>query len=172
MEEKVVLVDANDNQVGLMKKLEAHQKGLLHRAISIMIFNDQGEILIQQRASSKYHWPEIWCNACCSHPRENETYIDAAHRRLNEELGIKSNLIEVFKFIYRDKDVVSGLVEHELDCVFKGIYNGDIIKNPDEVKDIKWISVENLKVDMVKNSQKYSYWFKHIFNQFLTRSLL
>jgi len=172
VEENVVLVNANDQPIGLMGKLEAHQKGLLHRAISIMILNDQNEILIQQRASSKYHWPNIWCNACCSHPRNNETYYDAANRRLFEELGIHANLTEVFRFIYRDQDPVSGLIEHELDCVFVGKYNGTIKINEEEVQEIAWLSKEKLQELMHDNPRNYSYWFKHIFKEFSTRKLI
>lgn len=171
-EEKVVLVDENDKQLDLMGKTEAHEKGLLHRAISIMIFNDKDEILLQQRAFVKYHWKGIWSNAVCTHPRENESYQKAAERRLFEELGFNTPLNEVFHFIYKAKDEESGLIEHELDHVFTGIYNGEIPFNPDEVNAVKCIAKEDLLKDIENNPDKYSFWFKVILKEMQKRDLL
>ncbi len=166
MSEFVVLVDKNDHVLGTMEKLEAHTKGLLHRAISVLIFNEKGDMLIQQRAATKYHWPLIWANACCSHPRENESYSDAAHRRTFEELGISVTLEKKFDFIYYAKDHVTGLIEHELDYVFEGKHKGEIPFNTEEVAAIKWISIPNLKKDIAENEEKYAFWFREIMKRF------
>ena len=128
MEEKVVLVTENDEVLGLMEKQQAHINGLLHRAFSVFLFNSKGEMLLQKRAAEKYHSPNQWTNACCSHPRANETYEEAAKRRLKEELGIDTEISEKFYFIYK-ADVGGNLWEHELDHVFVGNYEG-ILSNP------------------------------------------
>lgn len=172
IEEKVVLVDEKDQQLGLMGKTEAHEKGLLHRAISILIFNDENEILLQQRAFTKYHWKGIWSNAVCTHPRDGESYQKAAERRLFEELGFNTPLKEAFHFIYKAKDEESGLTEHELDHVFLGTYNGKIPFNPEEVNAVEWISKENLMTDIKANPEKYSFWFKVILKEMEQRNLL
>ena len=140
MEEKVVLVNKNNEVLGLMPKVEAHEKGLLHRAISILLYNSKGEMLIQQRAKTKYHWPLIWSNAVCSHPRENEDFQDAAQRRLKEELNITCSLKEVYRFIYKAKDEQTGLIEHEYDVVYEGQFDGEIPFNPNEIESIRWIA--------------------------------
>ena len=139
--ENVILVDKNDNQVGLMPKLEAHQKGLLHRAFSIFIFNSKYELLLQKRASSKYHSGGLWTNTCCSHPREGEETLDAANRRLIEEMGIQTSLRKVHDFIYR-AELDNDLTEHEFDHVFYGVYNEDPIINKGEADDFKWIDMD------------------------------
>ena len=133
-EEKVILVDKNDNQVGLMPKLEAHEKGVLHRAFSIFIFNSKYELLLQKRASSKYHSGGLWTNTCCSHPREGEDILDAANRRLDEEMGIKTSLRKVYDFIYK-AELDNQLTEHEFDHVFYGVFDNDPILNEDEAED-------------------------------------
>lgn len=162
MEEKVVLVNENNEVLGLMPKMEAHEKGLLHRAISILLYNSKGEMLIQQRASTKYHWPLIWSNAVCSHPRENEDFKEAAQRRLQEELNISCSLEEVYRFIYKAKDEQTELIEHEYDVVFKGVYDGEIPFNPDEIESIRWITLDKLIQDIEIQSNRYSFWFKEI----------
>lgn len=172
MEEKVVLVDKTDTVLGLMGKTEAHEKGVLHRAISIILFNEKKELLIQQRADEKYHWAGIWSNTVCTHPRENETYKDAADRRLFEELGIHTQLEEVFDFIYKAKDEESGMTEHELDHVFIGRYEGEIPFNPAEVKAVRWISAVQLFKEIEDNQDKFSFWFKIILKEFQERGLL
>ena len=163
--EKVILVDENDNQVGLMPKLEAHQKGLLHRAFSIFIFNSKYELLLQKRASSKYHSGGLWTNTCCSHPREGEEILDAANRRLIEEMGIETSLRKVHDFIYK-AELDNNLTEHEFDHVFYGIYNEDPIINKDEADDFKWIDMDSLNEDIKTNGDNYTIWFKIAFEYF------
>ena len=163
--EKVILVDENDNQVGLMPKLEAHQKGLLHRAFSIFIFNSKYELLLQKRASSKYHSGGLWTNTCCSHPREGEDTLDAANRRLIEEMGIETSLRKVHDFIYK-AELDNNLTEHEFDHVFYGIYNEDPIINKDEADDFKWIDMDSLNEDIKTNGNNYTIWFKIAFEYF------
>ena len=163
--EKVILVDENDTQVGLMPKLEAHQKGLLHRAFSVFIFNNNHQLLLQKRAVSKYHSGGLWTNTCCSHPREGEETINAANRRLIEEMGIKTNLRKVFDFIYK-AELDNELTENEFDHVFYGLYNEDPIINIEEVDDFKWIDMETLNNDITANGQNYTVWFKIAFDYF------
>ena len=163
--EKVILVDENDNQVGVMPKLEAHQKGLLHRAFSVFIFNSKYELLLQKRASSKYHSGGLWTNTCCSHPREGEEILDAANRRLIEEMGIETSLRKVHDFIYK-AELDNDLIEHEFDHVFYGIYNEDPIINEDEADDFKWIDMDSLNEDIKQNGDNYTIWFKIAFEYF------
>ena len=164
-EEKVILVDKNDNQVGLMPKLEAHEKGVLHRAFSIFIFNSRYELLLQKRASSKYHSGGLWTNTCCSHPREGEDTLDAANRRLDEEMGIKTSLRKVYDFIYK-AELDNQLTEHEFDHVFYGVCDNDPILNKDEAEDFKWVDMETLNNDIIKNEDNYTVWFKIAFEYF------
>jgi len=164
-EEKVILVDKNDNQVGLMPKLEAHEKGVLHRAFSIFIFNSNYELLLQKRASSKYHSGGLWTNTCCSHPREGEDILDAANRRLDEEMGIKTSLRKVYDFIYK-AELDNQLTEHEFDHVFYGVFDNDPILNEDEAEDFKWVDMETLNNDIIKNEDNYTVWFKIAFEYF------
>ena len=165
-EEKVVLVNAQDEVLGLMEKQQAHVAGVLHRAFSVFVFNDKNELLIQQRALDKYHSPGLWTNTCCSHPREDETYKEAALRRLQEEMGFVCDIEYVFDFIYK-ADVGDGLTEHELDYVFKGYFNGTPVLNEDEVAAYQWIDFEELKADVSENPGKYTKWFRIIFNEYL-----
>ncbi len=164
-EEKVILVDKNDNQVGLMPKLEAHEKGVLHRAFSIFIFNSKYELLLQKRASSKYHSGGLWTNTCCSHPREGEDILDAANRRLDEEMGIKTSLRKVYDFIYK-AELDNQLTEHEFDHVFYGVFDNNPILNKDEAEDFKWVDMETLNNDIIKNEDNYTVWFKIAFEYF------
>ncbi len=164
-EEKVILVDKNDNQIGFMPKLEAHQKGVLHRAFSIFIFNNKYELLLQKRASSKYHSGGLWTNTCCSHPREDEDILDAANRRLIEEMGIETILRKVYEFTYK-AELDNDLTEHEFDHVFYGVYNEDPEINPDEADDFKWIDMDSLHEDIKKNGNIYTVWFKIAFEYF------
>ena len=163
--ENVILVDEKDNQVGLMSKLEAHQKGLLHRAFSVFIFNSDYELLLQKRASSKYHSGGLWTNTCCSHPRDGEDTIDAANRRLYEEMGIKTSLRKVFDFIYK-AELDNNLTENEFDHVFYGVYNNDPVLNIEEADDFKWIDMETLKNDIDSNPDQFTVWFKIAFDYF------
>ena len=164
-EEKVILVDKNDNQVGLMPKLEAHEKGVLHRAFSIFIFNSKYELLLQKRSSSKYHSGGLWTNTCCSHPREGEDILDAANRRLDEEMGIKTSLRKVYDFIYK-AELDNQLTEHEFDHVFYGVFDNDPILNIDEAEDFKWVDMETLNNDIIKDEDNYTVWFKIAFEYF------
>ncbi|UTW64857.1 isopentenyl-diphosphate Delta-isomerase [bacterium SCSIO 12643] len=159
MEEQVVLVDQEDNQIGLMGKMEAHEKGLLHRAFSIFVFNSKGELLIQQRAHTKYHSAGEWANTCCSHQRDGESTLDAAHRRLQEEMGFDVELNEVFSFTYK-KEFGNGLTEHEFDHVIFGQYDDAPVMNPEEVADWKYISIEDLKKDIELEPEKYTIWLQ------------
>ena len=167
MEEFVVLIDRDDNPVGLMEKQQAHHAGLLHRAFSVFIFNSKNELMIHQRAAEKYHSPKLWTNTCSSHPRENETYEQAAHRRLIEEMGFDCEIQEKFHFIYK-AELEEGLFEHELDRVFTGFYEGEVNFNPEEVMDYKWIGMDELKKDIDFNPDKYTAWFKIIFKEYLS----
>ena len=169
MEEQVVLVDEQDHEQGLMGKTEAHERGLLHRAISVVIYNSRGEMLLQQRALTKYHWAGIWSNTCCSHPRSAETFEAAAARRLYEELGFHTPLTKEFSFIYQAHDPASGLTEHEFDWVFTGQYNEPFVPNPQEVQAIKWLSKPDLQDDMAQHPDQYSFWFKIILKELQAR---
>ncbi|PUB34598.1 isopentenyl-diphosphate delta-isomerase [Elizabethkingia sp. YR214] len=165
MEEKVVLVNPNDDVLGVIEKMQAHHNGLLHRAFSVFLFNQEGKMLLQQRSATKYHSPDKWTNACCSHPRENETYLDGAKRRIHEELGINCELEEKFHFIYK-ADVGQGLWEHELDHVFIGTYNGEYQLNPDEVSAIRFVTMEELDGEIANKPELFTEWFKIIWDEY------
>lgn len=164
MEEKIILVDENDREIGTCEKQKTHELALLHRAFSISIFNDKDELLLQQRAFSKYHSGGLWSNTCCSHPRENETLEQAIHRRLKEEMGFDCDLIKMKEFIYK-VELDHGLTEHEYLHVYKGIYNGNVEINKDEVEDYKWESLDKVKEEIKDNKDKYTYWFKETINK-------
>ena len=164
-EELVILVDENDNELGLMEKMEAHQKGLLHRAFSVFLINDSNQLLLQKRALDKYHSPGLWTNTCCSHPRKSEKVIDAGHRRLFEEMGIKSELKPFTSFVYK-AEFDNGLIEHEFDHVIVGSFVGHPIINQLEVCDWKWEDLDLLKIDLNTNPNDYTEWFKIIFLKF------
>lgn len=168
MEEKVILVSKNDEPLGLMGKMEAHEKGLLHRAFSVFVFNKNGELLLQQRALDKYHSPGLWTNTCCSHQREGETNLQAGHRRLQEEMGFNCELKELFSFVYK-APFDNGLTEHELDHVMIGNYDKDPVINTEEVGSFKWMPLEEVKNDMLLNPGAYTAWFKIIFNEYYQR---
>lgn len=158
----VILVDENDQQIGLMEKIEAHQKALLHRAFSVFIYNDKNELMIQQRALHKYHSPGLWTNTCCSHQRKGESNIEAGKRRLFEEMGFTTNLQETISFIYK-APFDNGLTEHEYDHVLVGKYNDNPNPNPEEVSSWRWISLETLQQYIEKHPENYTEWFKIIF---------
>jgi isopentenyl-diphosphate delta-isomerase len=165
LEEKVILVSEADDQLGLMEKMEAHKKGVLHRAFSVFIFNKSGQLLLQQRALGKYHSPGLWTNTCCSHQREGESNVEAGKRRLKEEMGFNCDLKEVFWFIYK-ADFDNGLTEHELDHVMVGYYNQDPVVNEQEVASFKWMSLKDVKDDISGNPGRYTEWFKIIFKEY------
>jgi isopentenyl-diphosphate Delta-isomerase len=165
MEEKVILVDTNDEPIGLMEKMEAHQLGLLHRAFSVFVLNSKNEIMLQQRAAHKYHSPLLWTNTCCSHQRAGESNLEAGSRRLFEEMGFTTPLKEHFHFIYK-APFDNGLTEHELDHVMVGYSDEEPNINPDEVASWKWMSIEAVKADMQENPNEYTAWFTIIFEEF------
>lgn len=165
IEEKVILVNERDEQIGLMPKLEAHEKAQLHRAFSIFILNSKNEVMLQQRASQKYHSPLLWTNTCCSHQREGESNIQAGNRRLMEEMGFSTELKELFHFIYK-APFDNGLTEHELDHVMVGYFDGEPVINPEEVENWKWMDIDAIKEDMQVHPEKYTVWFKIIFDEF------
>lgn len=160
--EQVILVNEQDIEVGVMEKMEAHQKAILHRAFSVFIFNKKGEMLLQQRALDKYHSGGLWTNACCSHPRPGEATLNAAQRRLEEELGFNTTLTKAFEFTYK-APFDNGLTEHEFDHVFTGEYSGMIRPNPKEVKDYCFKSIEEIRHSLELHSAKYTAWFKIAF---------
>ena len=164
-EEYVVLVNERDEVLGTMPKMEAHEKGVLHRAFSVFIVNKAGEIMLQQRAGHKYHSPLLWTNTCCSHQRDGEGNIEAGKRRLQEEMGFTTDLKELFSFIYK-APFDNGLTEHELDHVMIGYYDDVPVLNQDEVADWAWEKPEAIKDDMKQNPDKYTAWFKIIFERF------
>ena len=164
-EEKVILVNELDEQIGLMPKLEAHEKAILHRAFSVFVLNNKNEVMLQQRAHQKYHSPLLWTNTCCSHQREGETNIQAGNRRLHEEMGFSTELKELFHFIYK-APFDNGLTEHELDNVMIGYYDGEPVINAEEVEDWKWMKIEDIQSDMLSNPESYTVWFKIIFDEF------
>jgi isopentenyl-diphosphate delta-isomerase len=159
IQEHVVLVDEMDNEIGTMEKMEAHLQPNLHRAFSVFIFNENGEMLLQQRAFEKYHSGGLWTNACCSHPKKNEPILNAAHRRLMEEMGFDTKLNKVFDFIYQ-ASFANGLTEYEFDHVFIGNYDGDIIINPFEVANYCFKSIAELNYEIINNPDIYTEWFK------------
>lgn len=171
MKEFVILVDEQDNEVGLMEKIEAHEKAVLHRAFSIFVFNEAGQMMLQRRALSKYHSPGLWTNTCCSHPRPDEKLEEATQRRIVEEMGFQCEMQEVFSFIYK-APFDHGLTEHELDHVFMAIYNMEPEINPEEVDDWKWIDVNDLLTDVEDNPANYTIWFKIALEEMESKGLL
>ncbi len=159
---EVILVDEHDREVGFMEKMEAHNKGLLHRAVSVFIFNKKGEMLLQQRANSKYHSGGLWSNACCSHPLPNESVSDTANRRLREEMGFDTDLQFAFSFIYKTV-FENGLTEYEFDHVFAGIYDGVIKPDHAEVKDYCFMKMDAIEESLIQHQHKYTSWFSIAF---------
>jgi isopentenyl-diphosphate delta-isomerase len=161
--EHVILVDTLDNAIGTMEKLEAHKKGVLHRAFSILLFDEEGRVLLQKRSKNKYHSAGLWTNACCSHPMPEEELKEATRRRLKEEMGIDLQPVFSYSFIYKAQ-LSELLTEHELDHVFVGTYNGKPIINRHEVEDWKFVDRQWLKKDLEVNAADYTVWFKLIMN--------
>ena len=160
--QQVILVDEHDNTTGTMEKMEAHEKGLLHRAFSVFVFNSKGQMLLQQRALKKYHSGGLWTNACCSHPNPGEEINTAAHRRLEEELGFDTDLQKIFDFVYCEK-VGKDLIEHEFDHVFTGQYEGQIRINRDEVMDTCYKTITEIREDLDNSPELYTTWFRIAF---------
>lgn len=165
IEEKVILVNEKDEKIGLMAKQEAHEKGLLHRAFSVFVFNEKNELMLQQRALHKYHSPGLWTNTCCSHQRDGESTLAAGKRRLQEEMGFSVDLKETTSFIYK-APFDNGLTEHELDHILLGNYNDEPNINPDEVSSWKWMPIEEVRSDIQNQPETYTAWFKIIFDKF------
>lgn len=163
MMEHVVLVDQEDNAIGTMEKMEAHRKGILHRAFSILLFNSKGELLLQKRAISKYHSGGLWTNTCCSHPLPDEDIEAAARRKLKQEMGIELQPEFAYKFIYKT-NLDKGLVEHECDHVFIGSFDGTPTINHEEVEEWKFSDLNSILIDISKHPQAYTSWFKLIVN--------
>ena len=162
---EVQLVNAEDKPSGSMEKLEAHEKGALHRALSVLIVNSKKEILLQRRALEKYHSPGLWTNTCCSHPYPGEDANEAAKRRLQEEMGMSSELEFLFKFQYKC-DFENGLIEHELDHVFIGQTDDTPHLNTDEAMAFKWMSIKYLEQDMISHPENYTFWFKWMIQKY------
>lgn len=160
----VILVDLEDNPIGKMEKLEAHQKGELHRAFSVFLFNDKNELLLQKRASDKYHSSNLWTNTCCSHPAPGEHLTSFAQERLKEEMGITTSLRPLFSFIYKT-ELENGLIEHELDHVLIGKFNSTPLPNPTEVSDWKYASQKEIIQKIEENPEQFTYWFKEIYKR-------
>lgn len=170
-EELVVLVNEKDEKIGLMPKQEAHEKGVLHRAFSVFVFNSKNELMLQQRALHKYHSPGLWANTCCSHQRDGETTLDAGRRRLQEEMGFVTNLKETTSFIYK-ATFDNGLTEHELDHILVGSYEENPKINTDEVADWKWMDLETVRKDIETHPEIYTAWFQIIFEKFYQHLLV
>jgi isopentenyl-diphosphate delta-isomerase len=167
--DSVVLVDEyghdlfnQDGKVSTMEKVEAHRYGLLHRAVSVFIFNDRDELLLQKRAVDKYHSPGKWTNTCCTHPCPGESPLIAAQRRLSEEMGLVATLTEIFTFLYQ-ADVGNSLTENEFDHIFFGVSNQNPTPNPAEVSDWNWVTIEELKQELIRNPEEYSPWLRQCF---------
>lgn len=167
MPEYILLVDENDNVIGKEEKIKTHQEGKLHRAFSIFVFNSEGELLLQKRAKSKYHSGGLWSNTCCSHQRVGEILEKAAHRRLKEEMGFDCELKKIFSFTYKVK-LNNDLFEHEHDHVFIGNFDGKPNPNSEEVDEWKWVDLKELKRDIQKNPDNYTYWLKMSINKVIS----
>ncbi len=168
--EWVVLVDPEDRPLGTMEKMEAHRLGVLHRAFSVFVFNSKGHLLVHRRAHDKYHSGGLWTNTCCSHPRPEEDVVDAAQRRLMEEMGLRCQLEPKFSFVYR-ADLDHGMIEHELDHVLIGYSDVPPVRNPEEVCETRYIPIPALEADLEAHPEKYTAWFKICFPEVLTTLL-
>ncbi|WP_426668713.1 isopentenyl-diphosphate Delta-isomerase [Mucilaginibacter sp. McL0603] len=164
MSENVILVDEQDQVIGIMPKMEAHLQGKLHRAFSVFIFNSKGELLLQQRAADKYHSGGKWSNTCCSHPRSGEDTLAAAHRRLFEEMGLKCELNEAFSFIYK-VEMDGGLIEHEYDHVYVGLSDVLPVPDPGEVAAYCYQNMTELEEKLISKPDQYSEWLKICFSR-------
>lgn len=164
MPEYIITVDEQDREIGSIEKMEAHRQGVLHRAFSILVLNKKGELLLQRRALHKYHTPGLWSNTCCSHQRVGEALEEAVARRLQEELGFTCDCKEIHHFKYY-VEFDNGLIEHEMDHVFIGEYDGEVIPNNEEVDEIRWVKLEDLRQEMKEKPEEFTYWFKILMEQ-------
>ena len=163
--EQVLLVDENDQEIGIMEKMQAHREGLLHRAFSVLIFNSKNELLLQKRAVKKYHSGGLWTNTCCSHPRPEEQIVTAANRRLKEEMGIQAELNPLFHFIYKT-ELDNDMIEHELDHVLIGTSDSLPNLNPEEAEDYRFISLAELNKEIKAFPDNFTVWFKIIIQHY------
>lgn len=168
MEENVILVNEKDEPIGTEEKMAAHRQGILHRAFSVFIFNSRNELMLQKRASSKYHSGGLWTNTCCSHPRPGEDTLAAAHRRLAEEMGFDTELTETFSFIYK-APFDNGLTEHEFDHVIVGNYDGKPILNPEEAEGYRSVTLTDLEKEIASAPEAFTYWLKVSLNELMRR---
>lgn len=159
----VILVDQFDNELGTMEKLEAHEKGVLHRAFSIFLFNDQGEMLLQKRASEKYHCGDLWSNTCCSHPVKDVALQTCIQAKLHQEMGISAPVEKAFDFTYR-AEMANGLIEHEYDHIYVGHFNGIPSPNPAEVSEWRFASMDEIGRDLCARPERYTVWFRLLFD--------
>lgn len=166
IEEKVVLVNDQDEAIGIENKTQAHLMGMLHRAFSVFVINSAGKLLVQKRALTKYHSRGLWSNTCCGHPRPGESIESASRRRLREEMGFDSNLSEVFDFVYR-ADLEDGLIENEYDHVLVGSFDGQPNPDPTEIAEWRWVDMATLSMDLEQHPERYTYWFQISFHRFL-----
>lgn len=166
MSENIILVDENDQEIGTMEKMQAHREARLHRAFSVFIFNSKGETMLQQRALSKYHSGGLWTNTVCSHPRSGETLEGAVHRRLQEEMGFDCEVKEVFSFVYK-VPIDQGLSEHEFDHVFVGNFDEEPQLNPEEAESYTWVTIAELKKNIIEHPKQYTEWVKIIFQKYI-----
>ena len=164
----VILVDDKDNMLGAGEKMQVHLDGTLHRAFSIFVLNDNSELLLQQRANDKYHSGGLWTNTCCSHPRPNETTIEAAHRRLMEEMGFDCELQPLFSMLYKGS-VGNGLIEHEFDHIYIGKYNGPVVINEQEVKSYSFMSLDEVQSRIAETPNLFTLWMRIAFPEFLQK---
>jgi len=165
MEPTLILVDEQNNITGYGKKMQVHRDGQLHRAFSIFVVNQAGQLMLQRRAFEKYHSGGLWANTCCSHPLKGEDPSQTIHDRLLEEMGFDCELKPLFNFIYK-AEFDNGLTEYELDQVYLGYYEGDAHPNPNEVCEWKWVDIDTLKMDLEKSPEQYVYWIKAAFGEF------
>jgi isopentenyl-diphosphate delta-isomerase len=164
--EKVILVNEQDSELGLMEKMEAHRRGLLHRAFSVFVLNSKRELMLQQRALEKYHSGGLWTNTCCSHPRKGETVEQAAHRRMQEEMGFDCSLAKELEFTYR-AELDKNMIEHEYDHLFIGYYEGEPQLNREEAMNWRWVDVDILAKEIQERPEEFTAWFKIIYQQFM-----
>ncbi len=170
MDDRLILVDEEDREVGTASKLSAHVDGTLHRAFSVFVFDDAGDMLLQRRAAAKYHSAGLWSNTCCGHPSPGELTEAAAHRRLDEEMGFDCPLRSAFRFTYR-AELENGLFEHEVDHVLVGRFAGSPVPNPEEVAEWRWAAFDYVSADRLASPARYSVWFKIALEQFEARGL-
>jgi isopentenyl-diphosphate Delta-isomerase len=168
-EERVILVDERDREIGTAPKLRAHREGALHRAISVFVLNGRGEMLLQRRAHAKYHSGGLWSNACCSHPRPGEETAAAAARRLKEEMGLRTPLRWVHSFTYRAA-LADGLWEHEYDHVFVGRTDADPRPDPGEVAEWRWVAIDELSRELERHPERFTVWFREPFEEVAARA--